>query len=256
VRRDLRAAWPGLILLVLGTGVGVFWSLRYGASTGIDYHILHRALAQAPGNFWDFTRQLVAVFGYLEYRLPRLLYVPWFGLIAVLAYAAFSVGSRRQRKLLVAAAAGVVLAPIALWALLGRAIGNGMSGRIFLPVVVVFPMLCGEAVYRHRERLSKSVRSGVMVFLGGAGIVQFGAWYLNGRRSAVGIHGPLLYPLHAQWSPPLGWLPWLACAAIGALLLASLSVERRPRVSVLTRSAWIRRPARLRSRSRQPAAPA
>jgi predicted membrane protein DUF2142 len=233
MRDHFRVAWQGLGILALGAGVAVFWNLRYGATTGIDTGGLDHALAQAPGNYWDFTRQLIGVFGYLEFRLPRVLYLAWLGSIAALAAAACAVGSRKDRRLLAAAGALAVVAPICLWMLFGRAIGNGMAGRLYLPVMVAFPLSCGEVVYRHREKLRPPLVSAIALFGASTGVVQFAAWYLNGRRSAVGMDGPLLFPLHAHWTPPLGWPLWVACAAAGALLLGSLPLRLRERAVAL-----------------------
>ena len=40
-----------------------------------------------------------------------------------------------------------------------------------------------------------------------------------GRRYAVGRHGQPLFLDIAEWAPPGGWLPWLALAMTGGLLL-------------------------------------
>jgi Predicted membrane protein (DUF2142) len=209
----------------------VYWNLRYGAPVRVELGALDVAAKQTPGNYWDFVRQLVGAFGYLEYRLPNILYSVWFALVAALGLAALAVGSTRGRRAVLIAAAVSICLPIAFWVFLGRAIGSGMSGRQFLPLLVAFPMVCGEIVYRERERLTARAKNAIAALVIAAGAVQFGAWYLNGRRSAVGNDGSLLFPFHAQWTPPLGWTLWLLCAAVGALLLSTVPVrwKRRPR---------------------------
>jgi hypothetical protein len=228
VREHWRAAWLGLSVLALGVSGGMLWAIAYGASTGIEFHGIGRALAQTPGNYWDFTNQLVAGFGYLEFRLPRIVYLAWFLFIATLVVAALSTGSRRDREVILAGGALMVVVPILLWLLVGRAIGNGMSGRLFLPVLVAFPMLCGEVVYRQRQHLGR-LSSRALSWSGSlVGVVQFTAWYLNARRAAVGTHGPLLFVWHPRWAPPLGWPLWLGCAALGAALLCSFCWPAQP----------------------------
>jgi hypothetical protein len=47
---------------------------------------------------------------------------------------------------------------------------------------------------------------------------------------AVGTDGPVLFPGDAQWSPPLGWAPWIVLAVVGAgcLAAAAISAPRHP----------------------------
>src|SRR4029077_19321013 len=85
VRDRASVAWPGLAVLGIGLAAGLVWQLEFGASTGIAVHGVNGAIAHAPGNYWDFTNQLVGVFGYLEYRLPRVLYTVWLAFILLLA---------------------------------------------------------------------------------------------------------------------------------------------------------------------------
>jgi hypothetical protein len=49
--------------------------------------------------------------------------------------------------------------------------------------------------------------------------VQFGAFWYNSRRYAVGSQGPAFFIPAAQWSPPWGWPAVLGLAGGGALLL-------------------------------------
>ena len=227
VRNQLGVAWPGLSLVAISLVAALVWTLNYGTAA-VELRGLHSALGQVPGNYWDFTRQLVGVFGYLEFRLPRPVYLMWLCSVGALVLAGISAGSPRERKVIALTAALAVAAPVALWAVFGRAVGNGLTGRIFLPVMVALPMLCGEIVYRHRSELHRRTVAALTPFLLLPGLVHFVAWYINGRRSAVGVGGPLLFPLDAQWAPPLGWLPWLIVALLGGLLLASVPLARVP----------------------------
>ena len=184
------------------------------------------ALGEAPGYTWNGLRDLVAGFGYLEFRIPLPLYLLWFAFVGALAAVAVRVGDRRQRRVVVIAGVlGVLLIP-AVWMVFGRAAGIGIIGREYLPVLVGFPMLCGEVLYRQRARLARRDTASLASLATIAAVIQFVAWYLNGRRSAVGTGGPLLFVPHAGWTPPLGWVPWLAVGACGALLLASVPLGR------------------------------
>jgi hypothetical protein len=111
-----------------------------------------------------------------------------------------------------------------LWIVFARAAGIGLNGREYMPLLVAFPMLAGEIVYRNRARISTTLAGTLAALATTAGVLQFIAWYLNGRRAAVGIAGSLLFPADADWGPPLGWLVWVAVAGCGALMLAATSV--------------------------------
>jgi hypothetical protein len=91
-----------------------------------------------------------------------------------------------------------------------------------LPVLVAVPLLAGELAYRRREELRRGLLVAIPV---AAAVVQFAAFYLNGRRSAVSIDGPLLFLGRADWSPPVGWGFVLAVAAAGTAAIASIGVR-------------------------------
>ncbi|MFZ1993902.1 MAG: DUF2142 domain-containing protein, partial [Solirubrobacteraceae bacterium] len=228
-REQDRLARPGLLLLGLGIVAAVVWQGLYGPSTSIAYRAIRLALGRLPAQTWHGFQDVVAGFGYLEFRLPLVVYLLWLGFVAALAWAAARAGSSRDRRVIVVAGAiGVLISP-AIWMVFGRAAGIGINGREYMPVLVGFPMLCGEILYRHRDRISHAHGVLVTALATCAAVIQFVAWYLNGRRSAVGVGGSLLYPSHAAWSPPLGWVLWLVVAAAGAALVASVALARSDR---------------------------
>jgi hypothetical protein len=61
-----------------------------------------------------------------------------------------------------------------------------------------------------------------------AGAVHLLAWLWNARRHAVGVHESMWFFGAAEWSPPLGWVPWtlMALLASTTLVLAALVVAR------------------------------
>jgi predicted membrane protein DUF2142 len=229
VREQRRGASVGIGLLAAGVVAAVVWQELYGPITPIAYRAIRTALSRAPGQTWRALEDIVAGFGYLEFRLPLPVYLLWFAFIGALAALAARVGSRRERRAVLVAGAVAVLISPAIWMVFGRGAGIGIIGREYLPVLVAFPMLAGEVLHRNRARLSR-LDAAVVASLGTiAAILQFVAWYYNARRSAVGIGGKLLFVSHPGWSPPLGWGVWLGVAACGALLLATVPLSRLAR---------------------------
>jgi hypothetical protein len=224
VQRQLRVALPGLIVFATGILASLVWQALYGPSTPIAYRAIRLALSQAPDQYWRGIRDLVAGFGYLEFRLPLVVYLLWIAFVGALAVVAVRVGGRRERRSVIAAGALAVLVPVGFWIVFARAVGIGLNGRQYMPLLVAFPMLAGEIVYRNRARISTTLAGTLAALATTAGVLQFIAWYLNGRRAAVGTAGSLLFPADADWDPPLGWLAWVAVAGCGALMLAATSV--------------------------------
>jgi hypothetical protein len=52
-----------------------------------------------------------------------------------------------------------------------------------------------------------------------AAALHFAGFYANARRVAVSQNGPLLFFGSSQWTPPLGWMPWLLVAFTGCVCL-------------------------------------
>jgi hypothetical protein len=226
VRGHERTAAFGLGLLALGVIAALVWQGLYGPITPIAYRGWNIVLREVPGYTWHSLLDLVAGFGYLEFRIPLPLYLLWFAFVGVLAVIAIRIGSGRQRRAVVVAGVLAVLLPPAVWSLFGRAVGIGIIGREYLPVLVGFPMLCGEVLYRQRARLARRDTAVLASLAAIAAVIQLLAWYYNGRRSAVGTGGSFLFASHPGWSPPLGWVPWLAVAVCATAMLLSVPLSR------------------------------
>jgi hypothetical protein len=108
--------------------------------------------------------------------------------------------------------------------------GYGAQGRHVLPVLVLVPLWAGEVLRRHAGGRSFALPiAGAAVLCAGG---QTLAWWIAARRSAVGTDGPWLFTGSAEWSPPGGWWPWAALAALGALLVLAgglLAAQRSAR---------------------------
>jgi hypothetical protein len=168
------------------------------------------------------VQQGMGIFGWLDADMPFAGYLVWTAMVLMLLGAAFRVGSRHDRWTLVTMIAAGLLLTVAVSALLMRPIGFRPQARQLLPVAVALPLVAGEVLFRQGPRFP-SLRLGNLVFffalLGGA--VNGLGWYANAHRHAVGVSGPWLFLGQAQWSPPLGWFPWLLAVALGSLALVA-----------------------------------
>jgi hypothetical protein len=96
-----------------------------------------------------------------------------------------------------------------------------------LPLLAVVPLIAGDLVREHAAELSERLRRGLVSAIPPAvAAVHLLAFYWAARRAAVGTDGPLVFT-HSGWSPPLGWVVWLAVATAGAVMLA-LGARRDP----------------------------
>jgi hypothetical protein len=176
----------------------------------------------------DVLHQVIGVFGWLDTRMSRPLYLVWELLVVALIALALVVGTRRQRVVLCALAGGSLAVTVGL-AVLNRPTGFGAQGRYVLAFVSVVPLAAGEILFANRHRLrSPHARLLPLAFAGPVAAVQLLALYTNARRYAVGVPGPLVFLRREEWSPPLGWVPWLvvACLAAASLVVAALWAVR------------------------------
>ena len=49
--------------------------------------------------------------------------------------------------------------------------------------------------------------------------------YVNARRYAVGLDGPVLFLDDAEWAPRFGWMPWFGVTALGAIWMGVMIVR-------------------------------
>jgi hypothetical protein len=192
---------------------------------------LGAAVRDVPGEVRELPeifQQVIGVFGWLDTRMARPLYLAWGLLLVALIVLALLVGTRRQRVVLSALAGGSVAVTVGL-AVLNRPTGFGAQGRYVLAFVSVVPLAAGEILFGNRHRLrSAHARLLPLAFAGPVAAVQLLALYTNARRYAVGVPGPLVFVGREEWSPPLGWVPWLvvACLAAASLVVAALWAVR------------------------------
>jgi hypothetical protein len=232
-RAGWARVWRGgrtarLVLPAVGAAIAlsVVWELAVRAASPMQVARLPSDLAGTLGELrWlvpALVQQGMGIFGWLDADMPFAGYLVWTAMVLMLLGAAFRVGSRHDRWTLVTMIAAGLLLTVAVSALLMRPIGFRPQARQLLPVAVALPLVAGEVLFRQGPRFP-SLRLGNLVFffalLGGA--VNGLGWYANAHRHAVGVSGPWLFLGQAQWSPPLGWFPWLLAVALGSLALVA-----------------------------------
>jgi hypothetical protein len=217
-----QRAWavPVVIALVVAVLMNRVWELLYGPSLAFDPWPLGTSLSQGLAHLPFVIREQIGVFDYLEFGLPILAYGIWGTLAVALGVIAMLIGTARERLILLTATALAIALPVLLVATTMRHTGFSLQGRYVLGFTVLVPLLAGEILVRRYDRLrALDAEHLFLPFAAGVGFVQFVAWWTNARRFAVGIKGPRWFVPSAEWSPPLGWWPWLLLAAAGAALL-------------------------------------
>ena len=198
---------------------------RGAASTSFVEQV-RPALAQVPRVF----NEEVGVFGWLDTVMPGLAYPAWQAMVAGVVVLAFLVGGRRERCAIVITGTLSIAVVVFLSASLVAATGMDVQGRHVLPFAVVVPLLAGELVYRNRAKLRLADVGGLLpLFALAVGTIHVLGWYANARRQSVGLDGPLSILARPEWSPPLGWAPWLAVAGLGGVLMVLSGIAARTR---------------------------
>ena len=227
VAGDRRAVWA---LSAVGTAVvaSVAWEVTvqpHGRTTFAEvWRLVVPALRELP----ELLRQQIGVFGSLDTALPPVLYWAWSAMVLLVLLLAVAVGSVRERVVLVALPPAIVVVTVAVSVLNRTQTGFGMQGRYVLPLVVAVPVLAGATLFRHRRGVGSPLERLHWLLVGAAGVHAL-SWYVNARRSAVGVGTPWLFIPRSEWTPALGWYPLLALVIVAAGLMALYPVLARQR---------------------------
>ena len=232
------AAWLAALAALAAIALNRVWESMWGAPVTIGLSPFPHSLVESAQQLPRVLREEVGVFDYLEWALPGPFYWGWFAAVAVLAAAAGLVGTARERLAVLASVVLAAAAPVGLYALVTRHTGFGIQGRHVLAIGAAVPIVAGAVVARHDSRLPRAALLAVGALVPLAALGQLFAWLDNAHRHAVGVGGRRLFPLSPQWSPPLGWWPWVALAALGGIVMATTAL-----VSLLPRVASERTPA-------------
>ncbi len=142
----------------------------------------------------------------------------------LLCVTALIVGTRRQRVVLAVVMVGVVSIVWGLNALLTAGSGFGAQARHLLPITVMLALLAGHIVTVNRHRLGpRSVSVATPAIAALVAACQFGGWYDNSRRYAVGTSGRAVVLLESAMVAAAGLVPVAGTSLIivVALMVAS-----------------------------------
>ena len=206
-----------LAVLAIAIALNRIWEAVYGPHLMLGVANARHTIGPAFEEWWRASIDLVGKFGYLEIHVPLWTALLWLALLVALVIPAF----RADRVRVGIAVATAILFPPLFWLVQYRHTGFDLQGRQMLPLLVALPILCGSLVDGRRL---------LPIALAVTGPIQFIAWYVDARRSAVGTGGPLWFLGSADWSPAGGWIPWLVLAALGALTLVAAALRGSARI--------------------------
>ena len=229
-----RVAIAAVVVCVVAGVATLGWQLAM--QPGYQESLAPTLGSASPSMTGFILAHAVAVFGWGEAAPSPLLWQVWALLVAGML--ALGVGSALLRRAwreiaaLVALCVAVLVVIAGFLALLSHA--GMIQGRWFLAPLAGIPILAGwmaatPAEVAGHETSSRLVSSAVVI---GTVVCLAVYWWLNEYRYAVGS-GSLFFLGHSHWQPPLGWTPWVLCAALGlvALLYAGLSGPREANVA-------------------------
>lgn len=224
--RELRQAteqWTlrlsGLALLVAGL-VALIYSRIAGFAPTLRISPLgpglHAGIVQLP----SVLQGAVGIFGSLTIFLPLSAYWLWWLLVLTVVAAAIWLGCRRERAVTMAVTVLALVFLVLFEAWIDRFTGFPLQGREVLPVLMLIPLVAGEVVSRNSSRIEHrwSASTVLGVAIGLVAVFQAYAWWCDARIVA-GAPGTIRFYAHASWSPPMGWLPWIAAAGVGTVAL-------------------------------------
>ena len=178
---------------------------------------------EAFGSIPVMLRQTIGVFGEgLDTELPLAVYATWTMAVVGLIGLAMRIGTKIQRRIIMALIAGGTLAFVADFIFLAYPFRGIPQARWVLPILIMIPLYAGEVIRQcpHGVQQFRRPLSTMVYVLMSLHIVSLVA---AARRYATGLDGPWLFAKGAEWTPPLGWGPWLVVALASILPIGVLT---------------------------------
>lgn len=206
----------------------VWWEAAFQPGIDFDSGYFRQQLIPAMGELRRVGYELIGVFGWIDTGLPPFSYSAWTVMLAALATLALLVGSWRQRVLLVLLVPAFVVVTLFVAAGLMRQNGFDIQGRHVLAMAMIVPLFAASVLAQNRQRLlGLWPRHLLLWFAVPVAGIQALAFYVNARRYAVGIGGPVNFLGSSEWQPPGGWLLWLGVVSLGVISIVVGAVMAR-----------------------------
>lgn len=224
VQAQQTMARPAIAALSCAAIIAVGWSLFVMPHDHVTPEKALHFLGPALRLFPDLVTQGVGVFGWLDVGVPvvavLLIGAGWATLIGT----GMVVGTGRDRVILATSVCSLMALVLLLQTFTQLPFGFRAQARYVMPMLVGVLLFAGRTIDDGLARAAPRLATRCLWFpaVGAAAVaaVQWIGWYVNARRSAVGLDGPWLFFSQPLWAPPGGWIPWLAAATLGAILLA------------------------------------
>lgn len=227
-----RRTWPGIVLGAVGSASAVGWTLTAGRTPGLDtvgYPDLRDrwlALELILRQTTYYYEQLVANFGWHDSRPPDWVY-GWISVaVGVLLLLVLALAGRRERLVVGALAASVVLLPVVMQLPFAPSVGLPWQGRYLAAVAVGVPLVAGVVLDRVDvpPRIARRLVALLVAMMAVVHVVSFAA---NLQRYTVGSAARWFSATPNAWNPPLpGWLlvgAYVVVVAVAAVLLLRLA---------------------------------
>jgi hypothetical protein len=233
LRERRVVTWAAVLVPAVSTVAVAVWELGYDHPVLLGPWASGDSLRAFLDQGVQLTAETIGWFGWLDVRPPEVVNVVWFAAAVVLVVAGLVLGGRRDRTVVVGVLLVALVVSYVTYSRVFFGISAGLQGRHVLPIFALAPIWSGVVVAeRLRPRL---FAAGVRVAAVVLPLVVLVGLYLNAKRYAVGLgpdSGPRWFVPVAQWSPPLGWYPWLVLGIAGTVALGVAWVRTMGRVGV------------------------
>ncbi len=232
--RERRAVtWAAVLVPAVSTVAVAVWELRYDHPVLLGPWASGDSLRAFLEQAVQLTAESIGWFGWLDVRPPDVVNLVWFAAAAALVVTGLVLGGRRDRMVVIGVLLVALVVSYVTYSRVFFGINAGLQGRHVLPIFALAPIWSGVVV---AERLRPRLFAvGVRVAAVALPLVVLIGLYLNAKRYAVGLgpdSGPGWFVPAAEWSPPLGWYPWLVLGIAGTVALGVAWVRTMGEVGV------------------------
>jgi len=228
----IRGLWQGnrralagiAAVLVLAALLSLIYTHIAGFQTTFGFTPFGSSLDQGLDQLPTVLESAVGNFGAAALPIPLAACWVYWGLVLVLLAAALAIGGLRERLMLIAVTLVGLAFPVLYWAWIDRFSGFPVFAREVMPPLLLIPLAAGEVIYVRRAVLERHrwARPCLAAMVVSLVLFQAYAWAFNRNRAP---HDVTLLP-KAVFTPPLGWTPWVALAAVGiAMMLAFVALD-------------------------------